>query len=34
MPHGWNTAISLAADLHLSAAKPVAHYVELQTPCA
>ena len=34
VPHGWNTAIGLAADLHFSAAIPVAHYVEYLTPCA
>lgn len=33
MPHGWKTAIELAADLHLSAAMPVARYVEYLTPC-
>jgi L-alanine-DL-glutamate epimerase-like enolase superfamily enzyme len=33
VPHGWNTAIGLAADLHLSAAMPVAQYVEYLTPC-
>jgi L-alanine-DL-glutamate epimerase-like enolase superfamily enzyme len=33
VPHGWNTAIGLAADLHLSAAMPVALYVEYLTPC-
>jgi len=33
VPHGWNTAIGLAADLHLSAAMPVAKYVEYLTPC-
>jgi D-galactarolactone cycloisomerase len=32
VPHGWNTAIGLAADLHLSAAMPVARYVEHLTP--
>jgi L-alanine-DL-glutamate epimerase-like enolase superfamily enzyme len=32
VPHGWNTAIGLAADLHLSAALPVARYVEYLTP--
>jgi D-galactarolactone cycloisomerase len=32
IPHGWNTAIGLAADLHLSAAMPVARYVEYLTP--
>jgi L-alanine-DL-glutamate epimerase-like enolase superfamily enzyme len=30
--HGWNTAVGLAADLHLAAALPVARYVEYQTP--
>ncbi|HIE72632.1 MAG TPA: hypothetical protein EYP98_22100, partial [Planctomycetes bacterium] len=30
--HGWNTAIGLAADLHLAAAIPVAQYVEYLTP--
>lgn len=32
--HGWNTAIGLAADLHLAAAIPVARYVEFLTPAA
>ncbi len=32
VPHGWNTAIGLAADLHSSAAMPVARYVEDLTP--
>jgi D-galactarolactone cycloisomerase len=32
VPHGWNTAIGLAADLHLAAALPVATYVEYLTP--
>ena len=32
VPHGWNTAIGLAADLQLSAAMPVAKYVEFLTP--
>jgi L-alanine-DL-glutamate epimerase-like enolase superfamily enzyme len=32
VPHGWNTAIGLAADLHLTAATPVARYVEYLTP--
>jgi L-alanine-DL-glutamate epimerase-like enolase superfamily enzyme len=31
--HDWNTAVGLAADLHLSAAMPVARYVEYLTPC-
>ncbi|MCA9205791.1 MAG: mandelate racemase/muconate lactonizing enzyme family protein, partial [Planctomycetales bacterium] len=30
--HGWNTAVGLAADLHLAAAMPVARYVEFLTP--
>lgn len=34
VPHGWNTAIGLAADLHLTASLPVARYVEYLTPCA
>lgn len=32
VPHGWNTAIGLAADLHLTAALPRATYVEYLTP--
>jgi D-galactarolactone cycloisomerase len=32
VPHGWNTAIRLAADVHPSAAMPVARYVEYLTP--
>src|ERR1700742_3904028 len=32
VPHGWNTAIGLAADLQLSAAMLVARYVEFLTP--
>jgi D-galactarolactone cycloisomerase len=32
VPHRWNTAIGLAADLYLSAAMPVARYVEYLTP--
>ena len=32
VPHGWNTAIGLAADLALAAAVPVARYVEFLTP--
>lgn len=31
VPHGWNTAIGLAADLALTAALPVARWVEYQT---
>jgi D-galactarolactone cycloisomerase len=30
--HGWNTAVGLAADLHLAAALPVARFVEYLTP--
>lgn len=32
VPHGWNTAVGLAADLHVTAAVPVATYVEFLTP--
>ncbi|MCL5999142.1 MAG: mandelate racemase/muconate lactonizing enzyme family protein [Chloroflexi bacterium] len=32
VPHGWNTAVGLAADLHLAAALPVARWVEYLTP--
>src|SRR5687767_13126859 len=32
VPHGWNTAVGLAADLHLVAALPPARYVEYLTP--
>jgi D-galactarolactone cycloisomerase len=32
VPHGWNTAVGLAADLQLVAAMPVASYVEYITP--
>ncbi|MEQ9408787.1 MAG: mandelate racemase/muconate lactonizing enzyme family protein [Fuerstiella sp.] len=34
VPHGWNTAIGLAADLQISAMLPKAAYVEYLTPCA
>jgi D-galactarolactone cycloisomerase len=34
VPHGWNTAVGLAADLHLVAALPVARWVEYLTPSA
>jgi L-alanine-DL-glutamate epimerase-like enolase superfamily enzyme len=34
VPHGWNTAIGVAADLQFVAAIPVARYVEYLTPCA
>lgn len=32
VPHGWNTVVGLAADLHLVAAMPVARWVEYLTP--
>ncbi|MGE0605494.1 MAG: mandelate racemase/muconate lactonizing enzyme family protein [Pirellulales bacterium] len=32
--HGWNTAVGVAADLHLAAAIPVARYIEYLTPAA
>jgi L-alanine-DL-glutamate epimerase-like enolase superfamily enzyme len=31
IPHGWNTALGLAADLHLSSAFPGTEYVEYKT---
>jgi len=31
VPHGWNTGVGVAADLALSAAMPVAKWVEYQT---
>ena len=31
VPHGWNTAIGIAADLALTAAMPIARWVEFQT---
>ena len=31
VPHGWNTAIGVAADLALTAALPVARWIEYQT---
>lgn len=31
VPHGWNTAIGVAADLALTAAMPIARWVEFQT---
>jgi L-alanine-DL-glutamate epimerase-like enolase superfamily enzyme len=34
VPHGWNTAIGVAADLALTAAMPVARWVEYQTGVA
>ncbi len=32
VPHGWNTAVGLAADLQLVAAVPTARWVEFITP--
>ncbi len=32
VPHGWNNAVGLAADLHLIAALPAARWVEYLTP--
>jgi L-alanine-DL-glutamate epimerase-like enolase superfamily enzyme len=32
VPHGWNTVVGLAADLQLTAAIPIARYVEYLTP--
>jgi D-galactarolactone cycloisomerase len=32
VPHGWNTAVGLAADLHLVAALPVGKWVEYHQP--
>ena len=32
IPHGWNTAVGLAADLQLVAAVPTATWVEYITP--
>jgi len=32
VPHGWNTAVGLAADIQLACALPVAKYVEFLTP--
>jgi L-alanine-DL-glutamate epimerase-like enolase superfamily enzyme len=32
VPHGWNTAVGLAADLQLVAAIPTARWVEYITP--
>jgi L-alanine-DL-glutamate epimerase-like enolase superfamily enzyme len=34
VPHGWNTAIGVAADLAISAAMPVARWVEYQVGVA
>ena len=32
IPHGWNTAVGLAADMQLMAALPTARWVEYKTP--
>jgi D-galactarolactone cycloisomerase len=32
VPHGWNTAVGLAADLHLVAALPTGKWVEYHQP--
>jgi L-alanine-DL-glutamate epimerase-like enolase superfamily enzyme len=32
VPHGWNTAVGVAADIHLVAALPVAKWVEFHQP--
>ncbi len=34
VPHGWNTAVGLAADLQIAAFLPNAAFVEYLTPCA
>jgi len=34
VPHGWNTAIGLAADLHLVSALPVGKWVEYHHPAS
>jgi D-galactarolactone cycloisomerase len=34
IPHGWNTAIGLAADLHLASAFPDTNFVEYITGSA
>lgn len=34
VPHGWNTAVGLAADLQIAAFLPTARYVEYLTPGA
>ena len=34
VPHGWNTAVGVAADLHLVAALPVGKWVEFHQPSA
>jgi D-galactarolactone cycloisomerase len=32
VPHGWNTAVGLAADLHLVASLPLGKWVEFHQP--
>jgi L-alanine-DL-glutamate epimerase-like enolase superfamily enzyme len=32
VPHGWNTAVGVAADLHLVAALPIGKWVEFHQP--
>ena len=34
VPHGWNTAIGVAADMHLVAALPVGKWIEFHQPSA
>jgi L-alanine-DL-glutamate epimerase-like enolase superfamily enzyme len=34
VPHGWNTAVGVAADLALAASMPVARWIEYQTGVA
>jgi L-alanine-DL-glutamate epimerase-like enolase superfamily enzyme len=34
VPHGWNTAIGVAADMHLVAALPVGRWIEFHQPAA
>jgi D-galactarolactone cycloisomerase len=34
VPHGWNTAIGVAADMHLIAALPVGKWIEFHQPSA
>lgn len=33
IPHGWNTAVGLTADLHFAAAMTHCRYIEALTPC-
>jgi D-galactarolactone cycloisomerase len=34
VPHGWNTAVGVAADMHLVAALPVGKWIEFHQPAA